>query len=383
MAGLTVSVVVNNYNYARFLRAAIDSALAQTYLRTEVVVVDDGSTDGSCDVISAFGDRVTPVFKANGGQASAFNAALPVALGEVVLFLDADDLLLPTAAETAVPLFEDPEVVNVHWTLWLVDTEGRRTGGVLPDRPLAEGDLRDVVIRDGPDSYQGVPTSGNAWSRRFLNRVMPAPEPDYRQGADGYLITLAPLHGRIRAIGEPQGYYRVHGQNQFWCEATGKRIERSLVRYERRSRTLSQYLRGTGVDHDPDEWRRRNPYYQWLCRLRRVGEQLREAIPAGVTFLLADEAQWGADLVAGRRAVQFPERDGQYWGPPADDAAAVAELERQQQAGAAFLVFGWPALWWLDHYARLRERLAASCRRILRTDDLVVFDIRTAARSAP
>jgi glycosyltransferase involved in cell wall biosynthesis len=377
MDAKSVSVVVNNYNYAQYLRAAIDSALAQTHPRTEVVVVDDGSTDESRAIMASYGDWITPVFKENGGQASAFNAALPVTRGEVVLFLDADDQLLPMAVEAAASYFDDPEVVNVHWPLWVVTADGRRTGAVLPDRPLADGDLRDVVIRDGPDSYQGVPTSGNAWSRRFLNQVLPAPEPEYRQGADGYLITLAPLHGRLRTVREPQGCYRVHGSNQFWCDAAGERVERSLVRYERRSRTLSQFLRAAGVPHDPDAWRRRNVYYQWLRRLQRVAGQLRELIPAGATFALVDEGQWGSDPVPGLRAVPFPERDGLYWGPPPDDAAAVGEFERLRRAGAAFLVFGWPAFWWLDHYSRLHEQLTSNFRRVVANDDLVVFDLRT------
>src|SRR5215207_9122886 len=108
--GRSVSIVVNNYNYARFLGEAIDSALAQTHPDTEVVVVDDGSTDHSREVIAGYGDRVVPVSKENGGQASAFNAALPVTRGEVVLFLDADDQLLPTAVAAAVPPFDDPGV---------------------------------------------------------------------------------------------------------------------------------------------------------------------------------------------------------------------------------------------------------------------------------
>jgi glycosyltransferase involved in cell wall biosynthesis len=377
MRARTVSIVVNNYNYARFLGEAIDSALEQTHPHTEVIVVDDGSTDRSREVIAGYGARVTPVFKDNGGQASAFNASLPVTNGEVVLFLDADDRLLPTAAEAVVPCFDDPRVVNTHWPLWIIDQRGRRTGGMLPDRPLAEGDWRDAVIRDGPDSYQGVPTSGNAWSRDLLTKVLPAPEPDYRQGADGYLITLAPLYGAMRAVNEPQGCYRVHGENQYWCDASCKRVERSLVRYERRSRTLSRHLREAGVAHDPEAWRGRNSYYQWLRRLQRVAGQLREVIPAGATLLLADEAQWGSEPVPGRRAVPFPEQDGQYWGPPADDDAAVREFERLRRAGAAFMVFGWPAFWWLDHYPLLHRHLSANFPRVLGNEDLVVFDIRT------
>jgi glycosyltransferase involved in cell wall biosynthesis len=94
----TASVIVNNFNYAQFLRAAVDSALGQTYADTEVIVVDDGSTDESRRVIAGFGDRVLPILKDNGGQASAFHAGLRASNGEVIIFLDADDLLLPSAS---------------------------------------------------------------------------------------------------------------------------------------------------------------------------------------------------------------------------------------------------------------------------------------------
>src|SRR5215207_5228480 len=100
--GRSVSVVVNNYNYERFLREAIDSALEQTYPHTEVVVVDDGSTDGSREVIAGYGEQVIPVLKENGGQASAFNAGFEASGGEVVIFLDADDYLFPHTVERVV-----------------------------------------------------------------------------------------------------------------------------------------------------------------------------------------------------------------------------------------------------------------------------------------
>src|SRR4029077_3087176 len=87
--------------YGRFLGRAIDSALGQAYPWTEVVVVDDGSTDESRAVIAGYGDRVVPVLKGNGGQASAFNAGLAASRGRVVIFLDSDDWLTRTAAAVA------------------------------------------------------------------------------------------------------------------------------------------------------------------------------------------------------------------------------------------------------------------------------------------
>ena len=77
-----ISIVVNNYNYARFLGAAFDSALAQNYPHREVVVVDDGSTDGSREVIEAYGTRVIPICRENGGQGAAFNSGFSASRGE-------------------------------------------------------------------------------------------------------------------------------------------------------------------------------------------------------------------------------------------------------------------------------------------------------------
>lgn len=86
-----VSIIVNNYNYERYLSEAIDSAIAQTYTHTEVIVVDDGSTDKSREIIANYGDRITPVLKENGGQASAFNTGLATSKGEIIIYLDSDD----------------------------------------------------------------------------------------------------------------------------------------------------------------------------------------------------------------------------------------------------------------------------------------------------
>src|SRR5262245_3573828 len=104
------SIIVNNYNYGRFLRGAFDSTLAQAYPNKEVIVVDDGSTDESREIIASYGNQIIPVLKENGGQASAFNAGFAVSRGESVLFLDSDDLLLPSTLEKAVPLLDDADV---------------------------------------------------------------------------------------------------------------------------------------------------------------------------------------------------------------------------------------------------------------------------------
>src|SRR5207248_7064015 len=100
-----------------------------TYARTEVIVVDDGSTDDSRAVMARYGDRIVPLLKENGGQGSAFNAGFRVSRGEIVIFLDSDDLLLPAAVETVVPRFRDPRVTKAHWPLFAIDERGNRRGG--------------------------------------------------------------------------------------------------------------------------------------------------------------------------------------------------------------------------------------------------------------
>jgi glycosyltransferase involved in cell wall biosynthesis len=99
---IAVDIVIDNYNYGRFLGAAIESALAQTHPRVRLIVVDDGSTDDSREVIASYGDHLEEVvLQENAGQAAAINAGLGRCRGDVVMILDADDLLLPQAAPEA------------------------------------------------------------------------------------------------------------------------------------------------------------------------------------------------------------------------------------------------------------------------------------------
>lgn len=107
-----VSIIIPCFNAEAFLGKAIDSALAQTYPRKEVIVIDDGSTDGSLEVIRSFGDRVRWESGPNRGGCAARNRGMELARGELIQFLDADDLLLPDKLERQVPLvLEDPSLL--------------------------------------------------------------------------------------------------------------------------------------------------------------------------------------------------------------------------------------------------------------------------------
>lgn len=112
-------------------------------------------------------------------------------------------------------------------------------------------------------------------------------------------------------------------------------------------------------------------------RLLQAIEEIDRAVPAGEPVILVDQAECGT-LAPGRRVVPFLERDGRYWGPPADDAAAIAELGRLRRGGLRFLVFAWPAFWWLEHYSGFLQHLQATARRLLETDRVIVFDLAPA-----
>lgn len=375
------SIVVNNYNYGRFLRDAIDSALRQTYPNTEVIVVDDGSTDDSREVIAGYGSQIISVLKENGGQGSAFNAGFALSRGDVIIFLDADDMLLPSAVEKAIQQFHDLDVVKVHWPLLEIDREGRKTGRIIPGHMLPEGDLRNVIIRDGPYSYISPPTTGNAWSRRFLKKVLPMDESQFRVSADAYLIMLALIFGTIRRILDPQGYYRRHGGNLFASKSELEMNRSLLEKYDYRCLVLTTYLRGLGVNIDSGYWKGRSAYYTWLHWQQIAIEEIRELIPRHETFILVDQDTWGerwgdSEVAPRRHVLPFLEREGQYWGPPPDDATAIREFERLRHAGARFMVFAWQAFWWFDYYVELHRHLRSNFRCLLENERLVAFDLR-------
>lgn len=114
----------------------------------------------------------------------------------------------------------------------------------------------------------------------------------------------------------------------------------------------------------------------WLPPLEKAERELTALISAGDSFILVDENQLWSELTGGRHAFPFLERDGLYWGLPPDDETAIRELERLRQAGASFIVFAWPAFWWLTYYAGLHQYLAAQFARVLANERLVIFDLR-------
>src|SRR5262252_560226 len=125
MRDALLSIIITNYNYATYIGAAIASALAVDWPRVEIIVVDDGSTDGSRDVINQFVPRgILPIFLANGGQAKAAVQGFRHSRGDWIIFLDSDDMLDPSVVRQAVKVMR-PGWSMIQFQMQVIDGVGR------------------------------------------------------------------------------------------------------------------------------------------------------------------------------------------------------------------------------------------------------------------
>ena len=209
MTDLTIAIC--NYNHGAYLREAIDSALAQTVRDVRVLIVDDGSTDDSRDIIRSYGERVTAVFQENRGQVAAYNRALEHVASRYVILLDADDLLYADAAARVLAAFASGDFVKVHFRLDVIAHDGARTGASVPQSVIDTDCGR--LLRAGW-LYPSPPASGNAYRVAALKRIFPVPvTADNLHGADFYAIYGIALLGAVHMIDATLGGYRVHQQS--------------------------------------------------------------------------------------------------------------------------------------------------------------------------
>lgn len=214
-----VSILINNYNYGHFLSEAIDSALAQTYQNCEVIVVDDGSTDNSREIIASYGDKIIAVFKENGGQASAFNTGFAASRGSIICFLDSDDIFMPEKATKIVKAFANhPDCSWFFHPLHYTD---------IPQQiSLENKDSSDIKTYDLRSYFQSgkikgklpsiVPaTSGLCFTRSFLELILPMPEVGRISTNDNYLKYTAIALCKGLTIERKLGTLRIHTNSAF------------------------------------------------------------------------------------------------------------------------------------------------------------------------
>jgi Glycosyl transferase family 2 len=199
--GLSCAIVISNYNYARYLAQAVDSALAT---RAIVVVVDDGSTDDSWNVLARYGDRVTTLRQESRGQAGAINAGVAAADADVLLLLDPYDVVLPNRIDRVADVFRAVDVEWVRHDMLYFDQRGtdglayRFSAAADPTREF-RCDRPSCRIYVRPRIPQSVPRS-----------VGPIPESVFRICADLFLLAAESIAGGAITFAEPLTLRRRH-----------------------------------------------------------------------------------------------------------------------------------------------------------------------------
>jgi glycosyltransferase involved in cell wall biosynthesis len=142
-----VSVIIPAYNCAEYIAETIESVLNQTYSDYEIIVVDDGSTDATREIVQAYGDRLQYIYQKNQGAAAARNRGTRLARGELIAFLDGDDLFLPDKLAAQVAYFDANPSVGMVKTGWqIIDQQGNFVSNVEPWHYAPKLDLATLVL---------------------------------------------------------------------------------------------------------------------------------------------------------------------------------------------------------------------------------------------
>jgi glycosyltransferase involved in cell wall biosynthesis len=269
----TVSVVITCFNYERYVGQCVRSVLEQTARPLEVIVVDDGSTDGSAAVLAEFGERIQLVRQDNRGHVAALHRGFAESRGDLIVFLDADDLLHRDALDTVARAWR-PGCAKVQFELEVIDAQGAGTGRRVCNfvEPYGPQEVRREFAIFG--TYVWPVLSGNAYSRWFVERLFPL---RVIEAPDGVLNTLAPLYGEVRVITRALGCYRLHASNYSYhgvrAESIGRRFARQVeirsneirLLREHAAATRSELPRGNILD-------RELPFVNYRLMLKRLGE---------------------------------------------------------------------------------------------------------------
>jgi glycosyltransferase involved in cell wall biosynthesis len=266
---LIASVIVCNFNYERFISDALASVFSQSYRNIEIIVVDDGSTDRSRDIISTISKQreIKKIFKNNAGQASAFNAGVKACIGDIIFFLDSDDLFYPQKVEKIIDKFSlrqrlDERLLLCH-RLAAVDDSGNHLGFLIKVPKAAPKPIPEVssyIKKYKFVGYGGSPTSGLALTRSLAEALFPIPEDGIKTSADDFVVIPSALIGKIEFTEDRLGDYRIHGMNAWYSNHQKPKSLQFIFSLES---FVNQKLQDNGIDAKAsffDSWHARNYY---------------------------------------------------------------------------------------------------------------------------
>jgi glycosyltransferase involved in cell wall biosynthesis len=251
MAKPFVSVLIDTYNHERFIEKSIVSVLEQDFpaAEREILVVDDGSSDRTPEIIRKFEPHLRVLRKVKGGQASAFNAGIPECKGDIVAFLDGDDWWVRDKLTSVVhAMTANPPVGIVGHGIVIVGRDGHEQ-----TETLREGFRFQANTIEGGKLFRRrgafLGTSRMTIRAELLRRIGAVPESIEIQ-ADEYLFTLAAVLAEAQILPDALTYYRLHDANSFQL---ADRPEAKKLRHKQKSlailaKSLSQKLEEFGID---------------------------------------------------------------------------------------------------------------------------------------
>jgi glycosyltransferase involved in cell wall biosynthesis len=250
---MKLSVIIANHNHADFIGSAISSALAIDWPEKEVIVVDDASTDSSRLVIEGFSGKVAAHYRPKSHQLGAHMFGFEQSTGDVIIFLDADDLLEPEVMREVAKVWR-PDASKVQFRMNLIDASNAPLGSAIPQFPPKEDPkrLRRTFLRTM--AYTTPPGTGNAYSRNFVRDVF-AYSPSIPQ-SDAVLLTLAPILGDVLTIRKPLAQYRVHDASYSGMQSLDAfKLRARLYQDIEKARLFASVSRQLGLSTRPDPLR--------------------------------------------------------------------------------------------------------------------------------
>jgi len=331
----TVSVVIPCYNHAHFLEQAIESVLTQSYRDFEIIVVDDGSTDDTAEVVRKY-SPVCYIYQENSGLSAARNTGLRHSRGEFLVFLDADDRLLPDALETGVRCMrEHPECAFVSGHCRVIDSNGAILSS--PRQLQVEHEHYLKLLRGG--SYIWCPATV-FYQRRIF---------DFVRGFDTALKRLEdyelylritkdfPVYSHKQVVAE----YRRHGSNM--SRDVSAQIHTALAAHSAQWNFVKADTRYRETyDAGRLFWHNDYPFQQMVSRIR---EMVRERLPADAIISVATGGHSELLRLDGRHAWHFPQNEqGSKGGLFAQGAEGSMATQAWIEAGMAyeFSLYGGP-----------------------------------------
>ena len=204
-----VSVVIPNYNYADYVGDAIRSVLAQTYRNFEIIVVNNGSNDNSLDVLSEFTNEIIVINQSNKGQSGARNSGIDKSTGDIIAFLDADDIWQPTKLEKQLLALSD----DTHLVYCGISRFDSKSGQIVAiDFPKYKGSCSSYFL-ENPGAAVVLGGESTVLVTRELIRKVGMFDTELSISAGWDFYRRCSLHTNFNFVPESLARYRIHGKN--------------------------------------------------------------------------------------------------------------------------------------------------------------------------